>query len=762
MTLSYALAPSPTLQLTDNAGNWVPYGSVLTLDWDTRQPKPTYYDPGGISARPNPFPLDSVGRAFEVYWETTGSYFLLLANQQGQTIWTTAYPYIAGSAGSGPITTFVGFTNLFINGQMRFFPVPEYSPIPNGTTLIAEGGWDFIKTGTNSTDKLQFVLFTPDNTSVDASPTYFLNYESIAAGTGETQKDLTFSFQDVRTLANEQVTVSLSLRSALLGTYPVEIFATQFFGTASMSVTPSASVITPITTLTPTTVATQYTGTITLPNLIGKTIGTNGDDALIITFRMPLNTNANLEMTDFYFKRGGAALEYPYESYAEVDATVKSLNLPNPQPTTDFPNPLLPPFYIDQSYDVITLVPNDGLLLQEWAPPIPTGSMMSWPSDIIPDGYVAAAGQSLVVYGQYHRLFLVPFSVGTFGTAYGAAADNTNSIQPFAASATQFYIENTTGGVPFSPWGENTTGFTYLQNTIGHAPAVSSFEESSISYTITNLTVGFVVNPVGNSSAVTIVINSLGSVSTPAQWTFTAVAASSIVGGTAITWEVPPASSAASRFYIYFVKDGVGADPLIAGFTGYACNIVSSNSIPEIATIIKNALIGAESGSFIALPAASLMPGNSFFIANTTTLFQPYYQINGSITKPPLITGTLVPISILGTDTADIVAAKTAAAFAPLLFKMPDWRGYFMRFTDNGAGVDPDANSRSNRGDGTTGDFPGTYETEAVQNLGNIVSASGGSSIGFSASSGPFVIYQEPTGPETRPINVYFTAIVKY
>jgi len=48
-------------------------------------------------------------------------------------------------------------------------------------------------------------------------------------------------------------------------------------------------------------------------------------------------------------------------------------------------------------------------------------------------------------------------------------------------------------------------------------------------------------------------------------------------------------------------------------------------------------------------------------------------------------------------------------------FNVPDWRGQFLRFQDMGAGVDPDAGSRTNRGDGTTGDNPGTFQ--GTQNL---------------------------------------------
>lgn len=48
-------------------------------------------------------------------------------------------------------------------------------------------------------------------------------------------------------------------------------------------------------------------------------------------------------------------------------------------------------------------------------------------------------------------------------------------------------------------------------------------------------------------------------------------------------------------------------------------------------------------------------------------------------------------------------------------FNLPDFRGYFLRGYDNSAGNDPDAASRTDRGDGTTGDDVGTVQLDAFQ-----------------------------------------------
>ncbi|MCH2209086.1 MAG: phage tail protein [Lentisphaerales bacterium] len=45
-------------------------------------------------------------------------------------------------------------------------------------------------------------------------------------------------------------------------------------------------------------------------------------------------------------------------------------------------------------------------------------------------------------------------------------------------------------------------------------------------------------------------------------------------------------------------------------------------------------------------------------------------------------------------------------------FRLPDYRGQFLRGWSHGASTDPDRNARTNRGDGTTGDQVGTKQTD--------------------------------------------------
>lgn len=49
-------------------------------------------------------------------------------------------------------------------------------------------------------------------------------------------------------------------------------------------------------------------------------------------------------------------------------------------------------------------------------------------------------------------------------------------------------------------------------------------------------------------------------------------------------------------------------------------------------------------------------------------------------------------------------------------FNLPDYRGKFLRGVNNGSGNDPNAGSRTDRGDGTIGDAVGTQQSDAMLN----------------------------------------------
>lgn len=87
---------------------------------------------------------------------------------------------------------------------------------------------------------------------------------------------------------------------------------------------------------------------------------------------------------------------------------------------------------------------------------------------------------------------------------------------------------------------------------------------------------------------------------------------------------------------------------------------------------------------------------------------------------------TSCPINHLTANGAAVSRTTYAALFSAIgtmygagdgstTFNLPDLRGYFLRGVSAGSGSDPDAASRTNRGDGTGGDNVGSKQVDAIQ-----------------------------------------------
>lgn len=67
-------------------------------------------------------------------------------------------------------------------------------------------------------------------------------------------------------------------------------------------------------------------------------------------------------------------------------------------------------------------------------------------------------------------------------------------------------------------------------------------------------------------------------------------------------------------------------------------------------------------------------------------------------------------------DLFAVLGTSYGAGDGSTTFNLPDYRGKFLRGYDNGAGNDPDATARQDRGDGTTGDAVGTLQDGEIEN----------------------------------------------
>jgi len=119
-----------------------------------------------------------------------------------------------------------------------------------------------------------------------------------------------------------------------------------------------------------------------------------------------------------------------------------------------------------------------------------------------------------------------------------------------------------------------------------------------------------------------------------------------------------------------------------------------------------------------------------------------------------------------------ILGTKYGIGDGSITFNIPDYRGEFLRGWDHGVGRDPDRASRTNRGDGTTGDNVGTRQSQQYQSHIHQSIHSWGDIGGSGNNSIRATHYPSPTvsnwpnryagGNETRPRNVNVLICIKY
>jgi hypothetical protein len=758
------LGPIPFWQFTENNGKLAPFCELFTYNYDTRQPKPTYQDPGKNIPWSNPIRADDIGRFREIFWETDVPYYLELRTQTGALIRSTNQPYIPAAGEGTNVTNNLFYESLFINGQFRFFDIEEYSPIPDSIPNLAKGGWSYEKNGTNTECSLTFKKYTLDNTAVDASPVYYLNYVANEPGTDETVNDIIFTIKDVRSLNNQTISMGINLRSAIGGTYPVIGQFVQHFGTGG---TPSEDVITPFGSQNPTTTAALYSTTITVPNLSGKIRGTNNDDYVQIRIRLPLNSIANLEITNLYLKRGAATLDYPYISYEEEDSIIKALQLPDFNPVTDFDTDATV-YSEEQAYDSLSLIPDDGVLIEKWIPAVPVGTPFLWLLETAPPGFVLAQGQSVIKAGKYNRLYnLTDGNNNKFGGRWGKP--NINLIADLDGNKAD--LINTSAGAA-NPVAQGTTNFTVKRVSVGFSPLVAGIGIVGNVLTVINFGNGVFAPPVDSAtSGLTVTPISNGTVSTPASWSLTAKAANLLTPGNYFTYR-----STAGNFFLYFVIDNVGTAPVVSGYTGNPVYILGTDTDVQVASKLYYAIIGFERSVITFTPGNQISPGNYFTFGIPGQNYAVFYSVGGDGVGPNLVGYTNIRIDVDKTDTNLMTAFKTQDALNPLLWYLPDGRGYFPRFWDDGAGVDSNAATRTtlNLG-GVTGDKPGTYEQDDIKShlhgsppgstggyLAGKAGGTAGNTTGGTAALQEFNTTDVFGGLETRAKNFSFALIIKY
>lgn len=199
-----------------------------------------------------------------------------------------------------------------------------------------------------------------------------------------------------------------------------------------------------------------------------------------------------------------------------------------------------------------------------------------------------------------------------------------------------------------------------------------------------------------------------------------------------------------------------------AGTSGFTVNVTQQGTagLPEIFTIATTDATSITPGSYLTFTALN--------DAVSPIDFYIWFSIDNSGEDPALGGKIALKVNLKNYFTNNEVATEIKTITDPISFGIPDYRGYFLRGTDNGAGVDPDAASRTDRGDGTTGDAVGTKQADEYKSHTHSYNQSQYAAGKFTAGANPGTDSDSSiaTGPaggnETRPVNINVNYIIKY
>ena len=111
-----------------------------------------------------------------------------------------------------------------------------------------------------------------------------------------------------------------------------------------------------------------------------------------------------------------------------------------------------------------------------------------------------------------------------------------------------------------------------------------------------------------------------------------------------------------------------------------------------------------------------------------------------------------------------VIGTMYGAGDGSTTFNLPDFRGMFLRGWDHGAGIDPDAASRTARGDGTGGDVVGSKQTHSIGTHTHTQpsTADTGDTTNYVAYGGVETSTQNNITGESRPKNRNVRFLIQY
>jgi Carbohydrate binding domain len=199
-------------------------------------------------------------------------------------------------------SNFAAGKNKIINGDFGIWQRGTSFSNPSSLAYLSDR-LQIIYDGTGATRTVSRQTFTPGTAPVSGyEGSYFFRLSQTVAGTGGTYQTISQPIEDVRTLAGQTVTLSFWAKADSSRNISANIV--QNFGTGGSSDVFAGQPI----NVNLTTNWVRYSGSITIPSISGKTIGTNS--FLRAEIGIPTNTAMTIDIWGWQLEAGSVATAF--------------------------------------------------------------------------------------------------------------------------------------------------------------------------------------------------------------------------------------------------------------------------------------------------------------------------------------------------------------------------------------------------------------------------------------------------------------------
>ena len=231
---------------------------------------------------------------------------------------------------------------------------------------------------------------------------------------------------------------------------------------------------------------------------------------------------------------------------------------------------------------------------------------------------------------------------------------------------------------------------------------------------------------------------------------------------------------------LYYTEGRVSANTSVAANTAKVTNATHTGEVTG-STVLTLASTSITNKSIVTPVSGDYVLGTDASDSDNLKRFNAGDFLGGGgaeVASVTAFTGTSAPTGYFICDGSTVNRVTYAALYALIgdaygegdgstTFHIPDFRGRFLRGTDNTAGNDPDAAGRTaiNTG-GNTGDNVGSLQADELKSHDHTTKSHFGPGTGsvnvFSRADQPDTVTGATGGNETRPKNVNINYIIKY